>query len=77
MLISWCAIKSKKKSVSSLCKIAEIPESKIPITYKKYGNTATCTIPVGLHIAKPSNGDSILLMGGGSGLSSFQCGIQW
>ena len=66
-----------KKSVSSLCKIADIPESKVPITYRKYGNTATCTIPLGLHIAKPVIGDKILLMGGGSGLSSFQGGIQW
>jgi len=66
-----------KKSVSSLCKIAEVPESKVPITYRKYGNTATCTIPIALHIAKPGDGDRILLMGGGSGLSSFQGGIQW
>jgi len=66
-----------KKSVSALCNIAEVSESKVPITYRKYGNTATCTIPIGLHIAKPKNGDRILLMGGGSGLSSFQGGIEW
>jgi len=66
-----------KKSVGSLCEIAEIPENKVPVTYKKYENTATCTIPLGLNIAKPSRGDRILLMGGGSGLSSFQGGILW
>lgn len=66
-----------KRSVKSLCDIAEVPETKVPITYRKYGNTATCTIPIGLDIAKPSVGDKILMMGGGSGLSSFQGGIQW
>jgi 3-oxoacyl-[acyl-carrier-protein] synthase-3 len=66
-----------KRSVSSLCDIAEVPENKVPITYRKYGNTATCTIPIALDIAKPSNGAKILLMGGGSGLSSFQGGIEW
>jgi 3-oxoacyl-[acyl-carrier-protein] synthase III len=66
-----------KKSVRSLVQIAEIPENKIPITYKLYGNTATCTIPIALSIAKPYIGDKILVMGGGSGLSSFQGGIEW
>lgn len=66
-----------RKSVQSLSEISEVPTNKIPITYKKFGNTATCTIPIGLHIAKPKIGDKILLMGGGSGLSSFQGGIVW
>lgn len=66
-----------KRSVQALCQIAEVPESKTPITYRNFGNTATCTIPMALYFAKPKVGDKILLMGGGSGLSSFQGGIEW
>ena len=66
-----------KRSVQAICKIAEIPEKKVPITYKKFGNTASCSIPIALDIAKPSKGDKILLIGGGSGLSSFQGGLVW
>lgn len=66
-----------KRSVQSLCDITEISDSKVPITYKYYGNTATCTIPVALYFAKPKVGDKILVVGGGSGLSSFQGGIVW
>ena len=66
-----------KKSVTGLCKIAEVPIEKTPITYKNYGNTATCSIPIALKIVNPNPGDKILLMGGGSGLTSFQGGIVW
>lgn len=66
-----------KRSVRDLCNIADIKEDIVPITYKEYGNTASCSIPLALSIANPSKGDKILLMGGGSGLSSFQGGLIW
>lgn len=66
-----------KKSHIGLCEMAEVPIDKAPITYEKFGNVTTVTIPLALHIAKPKKNDKILLIGGGSGLSSYQGGIIW
>ena len=66
-----------KKSHQGLCEMAEVPIDKAPVTYKEYGNTTTATIPLCLDIAKPKRNDKILLIGGGSGLSSYQGGIIW
>ncbi|MDC0598650.1 ketoacyl-ACP synthase III, partial [Gammaproteobacteria bacterium] len=66
-----------QKSHESLCEIAEVAIEKAPISYRDYGNITTATIPLNLHFAKPNKGDKILLIGGGSGLSSYQGGIQW
>jgi len=66
-----------KKSHESICEMAEIPIHKSPVTYEKFGNVTTVTIPLALHIAKPNNNDKILIIGGGSGLSSYQGGIIW
>ncbi|MDC0598647.1 ketoacyl-ACP synthase III [Gammaproteobacteria bacterium] len=65
------------KSLEKLCEIAEVPIHKAPAIYKDFGNITTCTIPLSLYFAKPNKGDKILLIGGGSGLSSYQGGIIW
>ena len=57
--------------------MAEISVEKAPITYRDYGNTTTATIPLCINIANPRRNDKILLIGGGSGLSSYQGGIIW
>lgn len=66
-----------KKSHQGLCQMAEVSESKAPITYKEYGNTTSATIPLCIDIAKPKINDKILFIGGGSGLSSYQGGVIW
>ena len=66
-----------KKSQKDLCNIAEIPLEKAPTIYEKLGNITTCSIPVTLNSINPKKGDKILMMGGGSGLSSFQGGLIW
>ena len=66
-----------KKSVTALCDISGIPLEKTPLTYIHLGNTASCSIPIALDYASPMPGDRVLLMGGGSGLASFQGGVIW
>jgi 3-oxoacyl-[acyl-carrier-protein] synthase-3 len=66
-----------KKSVTDLCNISNVPLDKTPVTYIYLGNTASCSIPIALDYAELKQGDRILLMGGGSGLASFQGGIVW
>lgn len=66
-----------RKSHEELCKMAEIPKEKAPITYEYFGNVTTVTIPLAIHLAKPEKGDKILFIGGGSGLSSYQGGVIW
>lgn len=66
-----------KKSVTALCEISNVPLEKTPLTYVYLGNTASCSIPIALDYAEATEGDKVLLMGGGSGLASFQGGIVW
>lgn len=66
-----------KKSVKDFCDIANISADKTPLTYIYLGNTASCSIPIAMEFADANEGDNILLMGGGSGLSNFQGGIVW
>jgi 3-oxoacyl-(acyl-carrier-protein) synthase III len=66
-----------KKSVTDLCEISRIPLEKTPLTYIYLGNTASCSIPIALDYANAKEGDKILMMGGGSGLASFQGGVVW
>ncbi len=66
-----------KKSQIDLCNISEVPIERAPSIYEKLGNITTCSIPVTLEYINPKKGDKILLMGGGSGLSSFQGGLVW
>ena len=66
-----------KKSHEDLCNIADVPIHKAPQIYQYHGNITTCSIPLILHCESLKKGDRILLMGGGSGLSSFQGGLVW
>ncbi len=66
-----------KKSVTDLCEISSVPLEKTPLTYMYLGNTASCSIPIALDYANAKRGDRILMMGGGSGLASFQGGLIW
>jgi 3-oxoacyl-[acyl-carrier-protein] synthase-3 len=66
-----------KKSVSDFCSISNVPLEKTPLTYIYLGNTASCSIPIALDFANPKEGDKMLMMGGGSGLASFQGGVIW
>ena len=66
-----------KKSVSALCDISKVSLEKTPVTYPYLGNTASCSIPIALEYANPQRGDRLLMMGGGSGLASFQGGLVW
>lgn len=66
-----------KKSQLDLCNIAEVSMQKAPTIYEKLGNITTCSIPATLNYIKPEKGAKILLLGGGSGLSSFQGGLIW
>lgn len=66
-----------KKSVTDLCDISSVPMEKTPLTYIYLGNTASCSIPIALDYARAERGSKILMMGGGSGLASFQGGLVW
>ena len=66
-----------KKSQVDLCTISGVPLERAPTIYEKLGNITTCSIPVTLDYINPQKGDKILMMGGGSGLSSFQGGLIW
>lgn len=66
-----------KKSVTALCDISGVPLEKTPLTYIYLGNTASCSIPIALDYANPKEGDKVLMLGGGSGLASFQGGVIW
>ena len=66
-----------KKSVKDFCDISQIPVERTPLTYIYLGNTASCSIPIALEFADAKEGDKMLLMGGGSGLSNFQGGLVW
>lgn len=66
-----------KKSVRDFCDISQIPAERTPLTYIYLGNTASCSIPIAMEFSDANEGDKMLLMGGGSGLSNFQGGIVW
>jgi len=58
-----------------LAKTAGIELEKAPVTYKKYGNLTSATIPVIMHFNPPKKGDRLLFLGTGSGLSVCQAGM--
>ena len=66
-----------KKTHRSLSKITGVPIEKMPEIYSKHGNITTCSIPLAMHNTRLEKGDRILLLGGGSGFSSFQGGMVW
>lgn len=58
-----------------MASLANVDIEKAPITYRKYGNITSATIPVNFHLNSPQKGDKVLILGTGSGLSISQTGI--
>ena len=58
-----------------MAKLAGIDLQKAPTIFQSYGNLTSATIPVTLASAKPEQGDRILILGAGSGLSISQIGM--
>ncbi len=55
--------------------LANISRDKAPITYKKFGNITSATMPVNFHYNPPQKGEKVLILGTGSGLSISQTGM--
>ena len=55
--------------------MAEVDIAKAPITYEDLGNLTSASIPVTLDLAGSKEGDRILILGTGSGLSVSQIGL--
>lgn len=66
-----------KKTHQSLSVISGVPLHKMPEIYSLHGNITTCSIPLTMHNTDLKRGENVLIMGGGSGFSSFQGGIVW
>ena len=64
-----------KKPHIRLAAIAEVDLERAPITYEQLGNLTSASIPVTLDLAGSKEGDRVLIMGTGSGLSVSQIGI--
>lgn len=58
-----------------MAKLAGIDLQKAPTIFQSYGNLTSATIPVTLDTAQPEEGDKILILGAGSGLSISQIGL--
>lgn len=58
-----------------MAKLAGINLEKAPTIFQSYGNLTSATIPVTLDSAHPEQGDRILILGAGSGLSISQIGL--
>ena len=58
-----------------MASIANVPIERAPITYRKFGNITSATIPVNLYFNRPKKGDKVLILGAGSGLSISQTGM--
>ncbi len=58
-----------------MVKLTGISMEKAPSVFESYGNLTSATIPVTLERAAPKEGDRILILGAGSGLSISQIGL--
>ena len=58
-----------------MASLAEVDLDKAPITYEKFGNITSATIPVNFYFNPPKRGDRVLILGTGSGLSVSQTGL--
>ncbi|TQV73475.1 ketoacyl-ACP synthase III [Exilibacterium tricleocarpae] len=54
---------------------AHLDVSRAPVTYEKFGNLTSATIPVAMALTPPSRGDKLLILGAGSGISVCQGGM--
>lgn len=58
-----------------MAKLAGIALERAPTIFQNYGNLTSATIPVTLDRAQAAEGDRILILGAGSGLSISQIGL--
>ena len=64
-----------KRPHEKCAELASVELEKAPITYEDYGNLTSASIPVTLDLAGSKEGDRILILGTGSGLSVSQIGL--
>lgn len=58
-----------------LSRMAGVKEEQAPITYDKFGNLTSATMPINMFLNPPRRGDRIMFLGTGSGLSICQGGM--
>jgi 3-oxoacyl-[acyl-carrier-protein] synthase-3 len=67
--------------IQSAAKRLKLPMDKVFVNVDKYGNTSAASIPIALeeaiHGGKIKNGDVIVLVGFGAGLTWASCVIKW
>ncbi len=66
-----------EKPHRALVEIAHKDIACAPVTYPKFGNLTSATIPVNMSLNRPRRGQKLLLMGTGSGLSVCQAGMVY
>ncbi len=66
---------------NSVLKQLQIPENKVFINLRKYGNTSTASIPIALCEAieegRVKPGDKLVFVGFGGGLTWAACAVEW
>ncbi|MFK5893427.1 MAG: ketoacyl-ACP synthase III [Pseudomonadota bacterium] len=72
---------ASKLVIDNIIRRLELPEEKVFINYKNIGNTVSATIPIALCDAvkakRLNNGDQVMLVGFGVGLSWGGCVVRW
>ena len=67
--------------IQSAAKRLKLPMDKVFVNVDKYGNTSAASIPIALeeaiHGGKIKNGDVVVLVGFGAGLTWASCVIKW
>lgn len=67
--------------IQSAAKRLKLPMDKVFVNIEKYGNTSAASIPIALeeavHSGKVKNGDVIVIVGFGAGLTWGACVIKW
>ena len=67
--------------IQSAAKRLKVPMDKVVVNVDKYGNTSSASIPIALEEAlnsgKIKNGDNVVLVGFGAGLTWAGCVIKW
>lgn len=67
--------------IQSAAKRLQMPMEKVFVNVDKYGNTSAASIPIALeealHSGKIKNGDIVVLVGFGAGLTWASCVIKW
>lgn len=64
-----------RRPYQEMLELSSVPTEKAPITFEKYGNMASATIPVSMSLNPPKKGDKVLFLGAGSGITVCQGGM--